>query len=354
MTLLTVYLALALGVSFLCSLLESVILSVTRPHIQLMIKEKRRGGRLLKSLKDEIDKPLAAILTLNTIANTFGAAGVGAQVHKLFSSEWVTASAAILTFSILVFSEIIPKTIGAAKWKKLAPTCAVLIKLLITITYPFVMLFRGLSRLIAPSGLEMKTLTREEMIVVAETGVEEGMLVEKEQKIIKNLLRLNAILVEDIMTPRSVIFALQQDLTVSEVIEQNSPIYFSRIPIYSDNIDEIEGMVLRYEIIEEVSEDLDNTKIKELKIPIKSVSEKDSVALTLDQFIRDKEHLYIVKDKNGVTLGIVTLEDVIETLLGVEIVDEFDSVEDMRKYALEQWENRKKSKKYKKLETKET
>jgi len=351
MTLLILYLLLALGLSFLCSLLESVILSVTKPHIDLLIKKNKRGAQLLKDLKSNVDQPLAAILTLNTIAHTVGAAGVGAEVLYLYGNEWVAVASGILTFMILVFSEIIPKTIGAAFWKRLAVPSAFITKFLIYITYPFVVLLRFISNLITPKKKMDETMTREEMIVAAETGVKEGILAEKEQRIIKNLLRLNAILASDVMTPRSVVFSLQKDMTVGEVLRKKSPIFFSRIPVYDKNIDNIIGLVLRFKIIEASSKDNHHIKMSELLLPIHTVSETTPVAQILDEFIKRREHLFLVNDDLGGTAGIITLEDVIETLLGVEIVDEFDSVEDMRKFALEQWENRKKSRKYQYLET---
>ena len=335
----------ALGVSFLCSLLEAVILSVSMSHINLMIKKKRRGAVLLKNLKMDVDKPLAAILTLNTVSHTIGAAGVGAQVLKVYGDQWVALSSAILTVLILVLSEVIPKSIGAAKWKSLTWFSAYAIQTMIYVTYPFVIVLKYISKWLAPKDFQ-KSMTREEMIVAAETGVQEGILAEKEQRIIKNLLRLNAILAEDVMTPRSVVFALQKDLTVDEVLETKGPIFFSRIPIYDKDIDDITGMVLRFKIIEASSEDQHDLKIESLILPIHMVKETESVANILDEMVKRREHLFVVTDEHGGMAGIITLEDVIETLLGVEIVDEFDSVEDMRKFALDQWENRKKSRKY--------
>lgn len=349
MTLLFLYLALALGVSFLCSLLESVILSVPQSHIQLMIKEKKRGGKLLKSQKDQIDKPLAAILTLNTIAHTIGAAGVGAEVQKIYGNESVALGSGVLTFLILILSEIIPKTLGASQCKPLAPFSAYIIRILIVLTYPFVMFSKAISKLISPSQKGNYTMSREEMIVAAETGHEEGVLAEKEQRIIKNLLRLQVIRAQDVMTPRSVIFTFHKDTTVGDAIEKHKPIFFSRIPVYDENIDHVVGMVLRFKILEAYSNDHDDWTMDKFLMPIHSVSEDMKVGDVLDEFIRLREHLFIVTEPHGGTAGIITLEDVIETLLGVEIVDEFDSVEDMRKFALEQWENRKKSRKYKHL-----
>ncbi|OVE81977.1 hypothetical protein BVY03_01630 [bacterium K02(2017)] len=343
------YLFLALGVSFLCSFLEAVILTVRRSHINLMIKQNKRGGLLLKSLKTDIDRSLAAILTLNTIAHTIGAAGVGSEVHRLYSDKWVAAASVILTLLILVFSEIIPKSLGTFYWRVCAPGSAYVIKILITMMLPFVVILRLISKLVTPKKLNEETMSREEMIVAVETGFEEGILAEKEQRIIKNLLRLNVILAEDVMTPRSVVFTLQKGMTIKDIMTKQNPIFFSRIPIFDKDIDDIIGMALRFKILEASSNDQDDLLIEKLIIPINTVPEEMPVAEILDEFIKQKEHIFLVTDEHGGTAGIITLEDVIETLLGVEIVDEFDSVEDMRKFALEQWENRKKSRKYRHL-----
>lgn len=321
-------------------------MSVTPSHVNLLIKENHTGAKILKKLKTHLEDPLAAILTLNTIANTIGAAGVGAQVLKLYGNEWVALASTGLTLSILIFSEIIPKTLGSHHWKTMSPYCAFVIRGLMFLTFPFVVLLRFVSRLVAPKGKAAFSMSREEMIVAAEMGHQEGVLEEKEQNIIKNLLRLKNILVEDIMTPRSVVFCLQKDETIGKIIKEKSPIFFSRIPVYDKDIDNIIGMTLRFKIIEAHSRDEFERPVSELLLPIKAVSHSQPIANTLDEFIKRREHLFIVTDDHGDTAGIVTLEDVIETLLGVEIVDEFDSVEDMRKFALEQWENRKKSRKY--------
>ncbi|MBF0106754.1 MAG: HlyC/CorC family transporter [Deltaproteobacteria bacterium] len=346
MKLLILYAGLALGISFLCSMLEAIILSVRWSHINLLIKQKKHGAVLLKALKKDVERPLAAILTLNTIANTIGAAGVGAQALKVYGDKWLAMISIIFTLVILVFSEIIPKSIGASFWKRLCIPGAFVIRFLITVMLPFVFLLRFISNVVKSKKRTEMTMTREEMIVAAETGVEEGILAEKEQRVIKNLLRLNAILAEDVMTPRSVVFTLSKNTKVIDVIGKKTPLFFSRIPVYEAGIDDIIGMVLRFKILEASANDEDDMSIEKLVIPIQSVSEKTPVAKILDEFIKKKEHIFIVTDDHGGTAGIITLEDVIETLLGVEIVDEFDSVEDMRKFALDQWENRKKSRKY--------
>lgn len=339
MTLLILYISLATLVSFFCSLLEAVILSTSPAFIAVSEKKGRRSGIILKELKEQIDRPLAAILTLNTVSHTVGAAGVGAQVQEIYGNSYVAVSSALLTLIILIFSEIIPKTVGASHWKTLAPACAYMTRLLVFAMYPFVLLSEFLHSLL--SGESDHTVTREEMIVTAEMGASEGTLRQKESTIIRNLLMLDAIKVADIMTPRSVIHAFENNKTVGQIMEENRPIRFSRIPVYKDNLDHVLGMVHRYKILESYSHDLDNMEISKLMTPIHSIPENISVAAALDQFIKRKEHVFVVIDEYGSTSGLVSLEDAVETLLGVEIVDEFDSVADMREYALEQWRERK-------------
>lgn len=341
MTLLVFYLFTAIFISFLCSLLESTILSVGPAYIAMLQKEKHHRANLLADLKLNIDKSLAAILTLNTISHTIGAAGVGAEVQKLYGNEYIAATSGVLTFVILVFSEIIPKTLGAVHAKSLAPFCAVVIKYMIYLTYPFVVLSELLHDLLNSKGEEEGSITREEMIVTAEIGADEGAIQKNESLVIQNLLTLNKLEVRDIMTPRSVIFALDADDSVGEVFKEHKSIEFSRLPVYKDSPDSIIGVVLRYKLMEAYSQDLDDLKLEKLAKPIHSVPETITVAACMDQFIKRKEHIFMVVDEYGSPDGIVTLEDVVETLLGVEIVDEFDSVEDLRKHARELWQTRK-------------
>jgi CBS domain containing-hemolysin-like protein len=331
---------LALVVSFLCSLLEAVILSVSHSFVALYSREHPVSGRILKRLKDNINRPLAAILTLNTIANTVGAAGVGAVAFDLFGSRWVAIISGLLTLSILVFSEIIPKTIGALHWKRLAGVSAYLIRGLVFILYPFVLFLEAASGWLS-KGKKTGTVTREEMIVLAEMGEDEGTIEEKESTIIENLMKLKDITVEEVLTPRSVIFALQKDETVRDVLERHEHISFSRIPVYNQDIDDIVGLVSRYNLMKSKAEDRFDVRMEELMDPIHAVSEKESVAKILDEFVKRRKHLFIVKDEFGQTLGLITLEDAIETLLGIEIVDESDTVVDMRKLAMEKWKERR-------------
>lgn len=340
MTLLLIYLFLAVFISFMCSLLEAVILSVSPSFIETQAKEGKKYAFILQKLKNEIDRPLAAILTLNTIAHTVGAAGVGAEVSKLYGDQFLALASGALTFIVLIFSEIIPKTLGASNWKTFAPMASYTIRAMIVVLYPIVYVMEIISDLVG--GGRENIMTREEMIATAEIGVGHGSLNKKESNIIRNLLMLDNIFVYDIMTPRSVLMALPEEMTVEEVVNTHKPIRYSRIPIFKEDIDNIQGVVHRYQILEASSNDLDTKKLSELKSGIHSVPEDISVSACLDQLIHRNDHIFLVVDEYGSTMGIVTLEDAIETLLGVEIVDEFDSVADLRAYALEQWKKRKK------------
>ncbi len=328
------------GISFLCSLSEAVILSVNSSYVTLLVREKRKSGILLEHLLEKIDRPISAILTLNTLANTLGSAVLAYRVNEMSDETGVTIMSFILTFAILVFAEIIPKSIGARYWKILAPAVAYYTQFLILILYPAVVLSEKMHRLF-PEDRSGPEVTREEMIINAELGVEEGTIKNKESLIIKNLLMLDKIYVSDIMTPRSVFFALDAELTADEVVDKHKPIRFSRVPVYQENLDHIIGMTHRYKILEAVSQDELTKKIGEMVTPIASLPEKMTVSHALDFFIKEKEHVALAIDEYGVVSGLVSLEDAVETLLGVEIVDEFDNVEDMRKFALEQWHMRK-------------
>lgn len=338
-----IFLFLALGISFLCSLLEAIILSVTWSYIEILKKKEKGSGELLQKLKENIDQSLAAILTLNTVSHTIGAAGIGSEFHKL-GNEWFTVASIILTILILVFSEIIPKTLGAIYWKRMAPSAAYLLELLIRITWPIVVVLNYFSRIISDGKENRKEMTREEMIAVAEIGETQGALEKQETRVIKNLLTLDKILAEDVMTPSTVMMTFHKSDTIKEVIKKNSPIPFSRIPIIDNNLDDIIGVVFRSKILEMNSDGKSDVRMEELAAELSTVSPDDSVATLLEEFLKKREHVFLVVDEYGTTQGIITLEDAVETLLGAEIVDESDSVEDMRLLARELWEKRRKRK----------
>lgn len=342
MTLLVLYFLFSIIVSFFCSMSESVILSLSHAQVALMAEQGSRTGRMLKHFKDNINHPISAILILNTIANTAGAAAVGAQALSVFGSQWVAFVTALMTICILVLSEFIPKAIGVLYCKQLAPMTAVIIQVLIVVTYPLVVVFNALGRAITGQNSSVR-FTREEVLVAADMGRAEGQLQDREQSVIRNLLHLHKIHVRDVMTPRSVLFALSKDETVEQAIKNHVPLRFSRIPIYNKDLDDIIGLVRRYQINLAYAQGHGHWEMAQLLEPIHPVPESKSVASTLEEFIKRRVHLFLVVDEYGGTAGIITLEDAIETLLGVEIVDELDSVADLRKLAVEQWEKRQKA-----------
>ncbi len=340
---LAVYFFLALVVSFICSILESILLSVSHAHIGQLKKEGKKSGVILDHYKQNISRPLAAILTLNTIANTVGAAGVGAETFAIYGNKWVAIASGALTLSILIFSEIIPKTLGTVYWKSLANSAAFTIRGMIYLTYPFVVFSEFLSRLLKPKSSVQK-VTREDMIAMAELGEEEGTLQEQESDIIENLMKLQEMEADAVLTPRSVVFALNKKNTVKEVMDKYSPLVFSRIPIYEESLDHMIGFVHRFDIVKEQAEDHFTRSMEELMEPIHTVQETDSVATILEEFVKRRQQIFMVADEFGTTVGLITLEDAIETLLGVEIVDEHDSVVDMRKFARDRHERMQASK----------
>ncbi|MBT4734396.1 MAG: HlyC/CorC family transporter [Candidatus Marinimicrobia bacterium] len=335
MTSLILYFTFALAVSFLCSLLESALLSISHAHVAVLVKDEKKSAIILEKLKQNISRPLAAILTLNTIANTVGAAGVGAETLVLYGNKWVALSSAILTLCILIFSEIIPKTLGSVYAKSMISFLAYTIEAMMIITIPFVWMSESLSGILKRNGDNGNKVSRDELVAMAELGEDEGSIDEQESDIIENLMKLDDVKAEDVMTPRSVVFALQKDKTVGEVAKKHSPIIFSRIPVFDNSLDDIIGFVHRFHIMNKQAEDQFDVQIKQIMEDVHAVLEKDSISDILNTFVKRREQIFIVADEFGTTTGIITLEDAIETLLGVEIVDEMDSVVDMRKLAAE-------------------
>ena len=329
MTLLLAYFFLALFLSFLCSLLEAVLLSAPASYSSILSKQNASQGDRLERFKENINRPLAAILTLNTFAHTLGAAGVGAQTLELYGESSVAIASGILTLLILVFSEIIPKTIGSVYWRGLIGNTTLIIEVLIFFTYPLVLLAEYISNF----GQDEATVTREEVIAMAEMGEDEGVLEEQETDIIENTLKLKDVKAKDIMTPRSVIFAVNSDFTVGQVLEEHETLDFTRIPIFEGNLDVIKGMVNRYEIINRKADDQFSTRMHEISQEVPFVNENDPIDKVLELFIKNRDHMALVKDNSDILTGLITLEDAIETILGQEIVDEHDSVVDMRDLA---------------------
>ncbi|MCG8419881.1 MAG: hemolysin family protein [Proteobacteria bacterium] len=339
MTLLLLYLALALGFSFLCSLLEAVILSVQPAYVAALRDEQPAVAELLEGLRNDIDRPLAAILILNTIAHTVGAAGVGAQAGVVFGSGALAIASAILTFLILVFSEIIPKTLGANYWRTLAPISARILVWLIFALYPLVVLSRALSALLTRDEQE-PTVSRAELKGLVDVVASEGITDETESRVMRNLLRFQSLAARDIMTPRNVLVAFPRDSTVAEAIADARASAFSRYPIFAGTIDEITGYVLKDDLLLWAARDRTDVQLSELSRELLTMPEQASLSALLDAMLHGKEHIVLLHEDLGGTAGIATLEDVVETLLGLEIVDETDQTVDMRQLARERWEQR--------------
>ncbi len=332
MDLLVIYFLGAVIVSFVCSVLESVLLSVTMPFISVMEKEKPKAGLLLKQHKQNINKSIASILILNTVANTVGAAAVGAQAERVFGSGALFWVSAVLTFAILFFGEIIPKTIGATFWKQLAPVAAYIIRFFIWFTYPIIIMTLFVTNRIK-KGDEGHSLSKEELLESALLSEDEGVLDEQESDIIENILRLDDIKVQDILTPRSVVFALEGNRTIADIVKNEADIFkYSRIPVFEGNIENITGMILTKQLFAQALKD-DSVELKSIQKDIYRINEQVPVSWALDLFIEKKEHMFLVLDKYDQVEGIVTLEDCVETILGVEIVDESDAHVDMRELA---------------------
>ncbi len=332
MDLLVLYFLAAVIISFICSVLESVLLSVNMPYISVLEKERPSVGELLKSHKKNIHKSIASILILNTVANTLGAAAVGAQAERVFGTGAVFYVSIVLTFAILFFAEIIPKTIGATYWKQLAPIAAYVIKFFIWITYPIILMTLFVTNRIKKDD-EGHSLTKEELLESALLSEDEGVLDEQESDIIENILRLDDIKVHDILTPRSVVFALEGNRTIDDIVKNEADIFkYSRIPVYDESIENVTGMVMTKQLFAQALKD-NSIQLKEIQKDIYRINEQVPVSWALDLFIEKKEHMFLVLDKYDQVEGIVTLEDCVETILGVEIVDESDAHVDMRELA---------------------
>ncbi|HLR26544.1 MAG TPA: hemolysin family protein [Fodinibius sp.] len=341
MTLLLFYLLLAIGVSFLCSLLEAVLLSISHSYIAILERKGSKSGKLLRGYKEDIDRPLSAILSLNTIAHTVGAAGVGAQAQIIFGESYVAVTSAVLTFLILVLSEIIPKTIGATYWRKLAPFSARTMRLLMMVLYPFVLMSQFITRIIADEE-EMPSFSREEFGAMADLGVEEGVFEEEESRIFKNLIRFSSLRIKDIMTPRTVVVGFNESLTVGEVRDKIEQLHFSRLPVYGEARDEVTGYVLKNDLLLMVARDEMDRELKDFKRDILIVPEMTPLQDFFERLMKKQEHIAMVVDEYGGFAGVVTMEDLMETLLGMEIIDEVDTIEDMQKMARKRWVERAK------------
>jgi len=341
MTLLILYLFLALGVSFLCSILEAVLLSTTASYIEIKKMQNLKGAHLFSHLKGNIDRPISAILSVNTIAHTVGAAGVGAQATALFGEAWFGIISAILTFLILVVSEIIPKTIGATFWKSLAIPSAYTIRVLMFIAYPLV-LFAELITKLMPESDDSSSISREEIEAMSSIGAKEGILFQDEGNIILNAMRLSMTKVKEIMTPRTVVMACPRNMKAANFINNREYLEYSRIPLYRKNIDDTESYVLKSDVLEMVARGEGDKSLSTIERRIKMIPESMNLRQLFEEMISENEHTSLVVDEYGAMEGIATLEDIIETLIGREIVDETDTNTDMQELARQKWQRKMK------------
>ena len=330
----------SIALSALCSTLEATLLSTPLSYITGLEEQGVKGAQRLKKLKQNSDRPISAILCLNTIANTVGASIVGSLVYEVYGDALVGAFSTIFTFAILIFSEIIPKTIGASYWRTLAIPASVIINALIFITFPLVWVLEKMQRLISSRSTQV-SVSREDISAMVSVATEEEVIEKEEKKMIQNLLKLDELTAHEIMTPSAVVEMAECDMTIREFYD--SDLTHSRIPVYDEDNDEyVMGYVLRQEILEKMAEDRFTMTLNDIIRPIMTFKEEDSVSDIWEKMLEKKEHISVILDEYGSMRGIVTMEDVIETMLGQEIVDETDEVVDMQEYAKEQWEKAQK------------
>jgi CBS domain containing-hemolysin-like protein len=326
---LVVYVAIAIGLSCYCSILEASFLSITPAFAHRYETDHPKSGARLRSLRAEIDKPLAAILSLNTVAHTAGATGAGAQAAIVFNDHWIGLFSAGLTLGILILSEVIPKTIGVIYWRRLTPLVVRSLPVLVVLTWPLVWLSGLVSGLF--NKRKPQQLLRSEMMAMAELGLQEGAIDRDESELIQSTLRFREISVTDVMTPIKVVAALRSDLPLNEVAQGDIP--FSRIPVFHTNKRRIAGYVLKDDVHEAHAQDAGDSTLAELQRDIARIPADQTVADALRLFSRQRSHIAVVESETGSALGIITMEDTVETLLGMEIVDEFDPAVDMRRVA---------------------
>ncbi len=337
-----------IGISFLCSILESTLLSTNMAYVSVLEEKNPSVGNLLKKIKVNIDKSIASILILNTIANTLGATAIGVQAQNVFDGDktLVMTISIILTFLILFVAEIIPKTIGAIYWKTLAPYAARVINVFIFITYPIIIITQFVTQKISANSDNSDAITREELIHSTLLSEEEGIIGDLESDIIENTLGLHSIKIHEILTPRSVMYAVDKKTIIKDILEDERTYKFSRVPIYDKTIDNIIGIILTKQLFKQAIKDKEST-LESIMMPVFSLNENIPVSKALNMFIQKKEHMFIVFDSYDQTEGLVTLEDCIETLLGLEIMDESDTIDDMRTLALSKMKEKRKKEKEK-------
>ena len=339
MILLLLYLALALTVSFLCSILESVLLTTPLSHAKLMEDKGSKWASQLMRFKQEIDRPLSAILSMNTVAHTVGAAGVGAQAVAVFGEAYFGLISAILTLLILVVTEIIPKTIGALYWKKLGAFTAYTIQIFIVLSYPLVFLSAFITRSITKGKKEQYT-SREEIAFLANLGESEGVITDTEARVVQNILGLKKLKITDVMTPRVVVQTAHIGLNPQDFLQEDKFQSYSRIPVYKDGEEEIVGYLYRPDVLEGLATGTDLVNLEQYVRSILIFPKQASLLTVWEQMLERKEHIALIVDEYGGVEGIITMEDIIESLLGLEIVDERDTVVDLQHYARNRWSRR--------------
>ncbi len=343
MGLLFIYLGIALIFSFLCSILEAALLSTTPIFINMKLKEGRRYATRLDHYKKNIDLPLSAILTLNTFAHTIGAAGVGSQVQKLWGNEYLAIASIILTLIILIGSEIIPKTLGALYWKELSRFTVLSLRIMIySPLYPFIIMTNFITRRLRKGRSGKSAISEPEFRAITNSVIEDGVIEDEESRILQNLMKFQSILVKSIMTPQIVIKAAEESTTIEAFYEENQDIPFSRIPVYHKELNQFSGFVLKDEVMEMIIEKRGEELLKTITRSITAVNEDTPIIRLFSKLIERKAHIAIVVDEYGMVSGLVTMEDLFETLIGLEIVDEMDDVEDMQVLARKNWEARAK------------
>lgn len=338
--LLIFYVALALGFSFICSVLEAVLLSITPTYIMGLEAKEDPAGAKLKEYKQNIDKPLAAILSLNTVAHTVGASGAGAQAQIVFQDTSVAVVGAILTLLILVISEIIPKTLGARHWKRLAPLTGKILGPLIILTYPLVLVSQGIAKLMGGSAHSGPAMSRAEFQALAHMGTRDGIFQEDESRVLSNLFKLEALKAEDVMTPRTVMMTLDEKMTVKEALEHPRLMRFSRIPLRQERLDHITGFVLRQDLLLASARDEHDKTLGEFVRPLIFLPGSTPLRSAFEELLKKQAHIALLVDEYGGTEGLVSMEDFVETLLGLEITDESDATDDLQVMARKQWQQR--------------
>ena len=320
---LTFYISLSVFVSFICSMLEAVILSVTPSFLSSLKDSQPILYKQVSYLKKDVEKPLASILTFNTIAHTIGAAGAGAEAQKLWGNEYLALFSAVLTFIILFFSEIIPKSIGARSWKSLLPISYFILRPMIVLSYPIVWITAKISKII--KGGEEEGITREEIPALAELGLESGAIKANELKILKSLLKFQDIKLKDILRPAKIVSGVRSDLRVEEAYEViNEENTFSRLIVFGVSKDDVKGYVMRKQILQTYI-DKKETTIFEITRNILILSDKTSGYSLFERLLAMKAHIAAVINDSGTFLGIITLEDLIENIIGHSIYDERDT-----------------------------